>query len=461
MSASPPIRYTNVDGINLAYQTFGDGPIDIIMVDEWATPLEGRWDVPAIAGRLNRLASFARIISFDKRGIGLSDRGAGHQVSTPELWVRDLVAVARATGADRPVVFGAHDGGPIALLYAASVALRTEALILVNTGPKLTSGADYPYGIDPEAWAPDLAGIVELWANGSEGENHIAAIAHDPWWRSWYAQARRQQASPRDGLALLTMLGELDVRRIAPAVRAPTLIVHRTGNRWWPVEGARWLADQIELARFVELEGADNYWWSGDADRVVDEVEDFLLGERATRHSTRELATIMFTDLVDSTATLTAIGDRAWRSVLDQHDSITLDTITRYGGTSIKSLGDGYLIQFDGPATAIHAAVRLRDGLRRAGLASRIALHTGEVERRDDDVSGVAVHLASRMLQTAAPGEIIVSGVVRGLVAGSGIRFTKRGHHRFKGIPDEWELHAVDAEPATAAEPVPAGHVVH
>lgn len=443
---SPPIHYTMVDDLNLAYQVVGDGPIDLIMVDEWATPLEARWDVPAIAGRLNRLASFARVISFDKRGIGLSDHGPSSEMATPELWVRDVVAVADAVGAERPVLFGTHEGGPIALLYAASLPTRTETLILANTGPRMTAAADWPYGVPVEEWRPDLDGIIETWAGGTGGEDHISATAHDPWWQDWYASTRRKQASPGVGLMLMRMLGELDVRHIAATVRSPTLLLHRTGNRWWPVEGARWLEAQIPRAELVELAGADNYWWSGDADAIIDEMEKFLLGTHTTSSSPRELVTIMFTDIVDSTATAGRLGDAEWRAILDQHDSILLAETRRHGGSPLKNLGDGFFLQFDGPAAAIRAAQDIHRSLARSPVSVRISIHTGEANRRGDDLSGIAVHLAARMLDVAAPGETLVSSVVRGLVAGSNTTFEERGRHDFKGVPDTWELYAATAE---------------
>lgn len=441
---SRDIRYTTVDGLQIAYQTVGDGPMDVVLVDEWATPLEDRWNVPAIAGRLDRLAASARLISFDKRGIGLSDPGPSNEMATPELWVRDLAAVIDAAGAERPVVVGAHEGGPISLLYAASLPERTEALVLVNTGARLLSdGPSYPWGFDPARWQPDLAGIVDLWETGRGGEDHIAATAHDPWWRDWYARSRRRQASPAAGLALMRMIGQLDVRSIVPSVQAPTLVVHRAGNRWWSIEAARWLAQSLPAGRLVELDGSDNYWWSGDADAVVDEIERFLLGDRVSQPSERELVTIMFTDLVDSTATASALGDGAWRTVLDQHDRLTNELVERHGGTAVKNLGDGFLIRFDGPAAAIRAARTFQDEVGRHGLAARVAIHTGEAERRGDDLSGIAVHLAARVLGQTQPGEIIVTGVVKGLVAGSDTRFESRGRHRFKGMTDDWDLFAV------------------
>ncbi len=443
---SPRVEYTRVDGINLAYQVVGDGPLDLILVDEWATPLEARWDVPAIAGRLDRLASFARVISFDKRGIGLSDHWPADEMATPELWVRDLVAVADATDANQPVLFGAHEGGPITLLYAASLPDRTRALVLVNTGPRLTATAEWPHGVDQDLWAPDLDGITALWSDGSGGEAHIPATAHDPWWRDWYARCRRQQASPAAGLRLMRMLGQVDIRHIAPAVQAPTLLIHRQRNTWWPIEGARWLAEHLPDASLIELDGADNYWWSGHADQVIDHIEQFLLGAPTSVASQRELVTIMFTDIVGSTDTATRLGDSRWRALLDEHDRLTINETSRYSGKIIKNLGDGFLIQFDGPATAIRAATDLHAALQRAGLQIRAAIHTGEIERRGHDFSGVAVHLASRMLDIAQAGETIASSVIKGLVAGSGIAFEPRGSHQLKGIADPWELHRVITE---------------
>lgn len=439
-----PVRYAQVDGLNLAYQVVGDGPIDLVMVDEWATPLEGRWDVPAIASRLNRLASFARVISFDKRGIGLSDPVGAPGMAMPEIWVRDVVAVVNAAGAQRPVVLGAHEGGPIALLYAASLPERTDALILVNTGPRLLSdGPDYPWGFDPADWRPDLPGIVRVWERSDDGESHIAAIEHDPWWREWYARARRQQAAPATGLALLQMLGQLDVRHILPAIAVPTLVMHRRHNHWWDVGAARWMASQVPGASFIELDGSDNYWWAGDADRVVDEIEQFLLGERAYGRSSRQLATMMFTDLVDSTSRASELGDARWRDLLEVHDATTIAEAERHGGRVVKHLGDGYLLTFEGPGAAIDAGRSIQAAVGRIGLDVRIAVHTGEVEHRSDDITGVGVNLASRLLGVAAPGELVVSGTVRGLVAGSGITFEPRGQHRFKGIDETWDVYRV------------------
>ncbi len=433
-----------MDGLNLAYQVVGDGPIDIVMVDEWATPLEGRWEVPAIAGRLNRLAESARIISFDKRGIGLSDADERSSMATPELWVRDLVAVVQAAGATHPVIFGSHEGGPIALMYAASFAATTDALILTNTGPRLLSdGPNYPWGHLPGTWMPDEDGILALWESGAGGEAQICATAHDPWWRDWYAKSRRAQASPAMGQALMQMIGQVDVRHILSAVHVPTLVLHRTGNAWWPVESARWMAEQLPQATFRELDGADNYWWAGNADSVVDEVERFLLGERTSQPSARQLVTIMFTDIVDSTKQAADIGDAEWSTLLNAHDSVVTTEVERHGGSVVKNLGDGFLIRFDGPAAAITAGREIRAAVERVGLCPRVTVHTGEVEVRGDDITGVAVNLAARLLTVTEPGEILVSSVVRGLVAGSNIQFNDRGRHQFKGIPDRWHVYAV------------------
>jgi class 3 adenylate cyclase len=438
-----PVHYAQVDGLNIAYQVVGDGPIDLVMVDEWATPLEARWDVPAIAGRLNRLTSFARVISFDKRGIGLSERGPDNDFATPEVWVRDLVAVVDAAEADKPVIFAAHEGGPIALMYAASLPDRTGGVILVNTGPRLTTGPDYPWGIPHDSWHPDIEGVRQLWSSGAGGEAHISATSHDPWWMEWYARSRRQQATPSAGLALLQMIGRVDVRHIAPAVRTPTLVLHREHNSWWPAEGARWLAENMPSATFKMLPGADNYWWSGQADLVIDEVEQFILGERNSPASERELVTIVFTDIADSAEHASRVGDAEWGVTLDTHDAITIAETERHGGAPLKNLGDGFFLRFDGPAAAIRAAREIRAALAREGLAIRVAIHTGEAERRGDDLNGVAVNLAARILDVADGGEILASGVVRGLVAGSDTYFQDRGRHAFRGIEGTWSVHEV------------------
>lgn len=437
------IRYADCDGLKLAYQVSGDGPRDMVMVTEWSTPLEARWEVPAIAGRLRRLGSFARVISFDKRGIGLSDHADVANASTPEVWVRDLVAVLDAAGSERPIVFGAHEGGQIAMLYAASLAERTAALILANTGARLTQADDFPIGPSPEDWRPDIDGIVELWQDGTGGETHIAATRTDPWWRHWYARSRRQQASPTTALGLLQMMGELDVRKVLGAIQAPTLVVHRSDNDWWPVAHGKYLAATIDGAQFVELPGSDNYWWAGDADPLVDEVERFVLGDRRSTSSTRELMTLAFTDISRSTEQLAEMGDQKWGELLDAHDELTSRQIERHGGRLVKRLGDGLMATFEGPARAVHAVQDMRTAVAQIGIELRAAVHTGEVERRGDDLGGVAVHLASRLLDLAGPSEIVVSDTVRGLVAGSGLRFESLGPHRLRGIPDTWVVHRV------------------
>ena len=451
------ISYACSDGLNLAYQVVGDGPVDLVLVTEWATPLEARWDVPAIAGRLNRLASFARLISFDKRGIGLSDRVGVDGISTPELWVRDLVAVLDAAGSQRPVVFGAHEGGQIAALFAASVPDRTEALVLVNTGARLTRTEGYDIGFLPEEWHPDLEGILRIWEEGGDGEVHIAATATDPYWRTWYARSRRQQVSPAAGVALMEMFGQLDVRHALGSIVAPTLVVHRVDNRWWDIAHARYLAAHIPEARLVELPGADNYWWAGDADAIVDEVELFLLGERRSRPSRRVLATLLFTDIVGSTAHLSRIGDERWAGLLDAHNALTRREVERFGGRVVKDLGDGVLATLDGPARAIEAALAIREAVAELGLAIRAGVHTGEVEPRGEDLGGIGVHIAARVVQEAAPGEIVVTSVVKGLVAGSPIRFESKGYFELRDIPERWELFAVVDPTSSGGLAQPAG----
>jgi class 3 adenylate cyclase len=441
------VCYATVDELDLAYQVVGDGPINLLLLTEWATPLESRWDVPKIAGPLRRLSSFCRVISFDKRGIGLSDRSPIGDLSTPELWVRDTVAVLDHAAIDNVVVVGAHEGGQIAALFAASLPNRTDGLILVNTGARLTRAEGYPYGVDPAAWRPDIEGIRQLWTEGTGGEQHISATQTDPWWREWYARSRRQQASPRAGSALLGMMGELDVRHVLGTIAAPTLVMHRVDNQWWTIDHARYLAEHIADATLVELPGRDNYWWSGDADAVIDHIETFLLGAPRTARSTRELATLLFTDIVDSTQQAVEMGDTRWRALLDEHDALTAQSIVRHGGTLVKRLGDGLIATFDGPARALRAARDLRAEIARLGLRVRLSVHTGEIERRGDDIGGIAVHLASRLLDHAGANEIITTGVVKGLVAGSPLRFVARGTHELRGIPDRWDLYALeDAE---------------
>lgn len=444
---TPRTRYTRVDGLSIAYQVFGEGPADLVFVDEWATPLEDRWEVPAIAGRLERLASVARVISFDKRGIGLSDSAPPGDEADPDLWVRDLLGVIDAVGADRPTILGAHEGGPIAMMFAAEHPDRTGSLILVNTGARLAATPDYPEGLRLAPAPPDLTAIEDLWMSDDGGHIHIGATRHDPWWKNWYGRSRRRQASPSSGLALIEMLLDIDVRHIVKKIETPTLIIHRRGDVWWTIDGARWLDRNIDDSRLVELPGEDNYWWSGDADEVVDEVGTFLSGERPSLHNQRELVTLAFTDIVDSTTRASDLGDADWRRVLESHDALVTEIVSRHGGSVVKNLGDGFLLRFAAPASALLASSELHQAVSGLGLELRIAVHTGEVERRGDDLSGVAVHLAARLMGVAEPKETLVTGVIRGLVAGSGFSFDQRESRSFKGIRGYWSVHAYrDAE---------------
>lgn len=435
------IRYARSDGLDIAYEVFGSGPRDLVLVHGWVTNLELLWEHPRVARTLCRLGSFCRVIQFDKRGTGLSDRVPVDRLPTLEQRMDDVRAVMDAAGSERAVLLGYSEGGPMCTLFAAAHPQRAEALIMYASFAARHREPGYPWAPTPQERARHVAMLRESWGGIAHLPDLAPGVMDDAGFVDWWRRFLRSSASPAAAVALTTMNTDTDVRSVLPAIRVPTLIVHRTGDRRADVRGARWMARQIRGARYVELPGDDHLLWA-DPDPIVDAVEEFVTGVPPSRVPERVLMTVLFTDIVDSTRTAAALGDETWRATLDRHDEIVRRCVERYRGREVKSTGDGLLAAFDGPARGVRCAQTIRSAVAPLGLEVRGGLHTGEVEIRGDDISGLAVHIAARVAALAGAGEVLTSRTVRDLVAGSGIAFAPRGTHELKGVPGRWELYA-------------------
>jgi class 3 adenylate cyclase len=432
----PPIRYAKSGDVNIAYQVTGDGP-DLVLVPGFVSHLELDWDEPRAARFLERLGSFSRLIRFDKRGTGLSDRPGG----LPDLETRmdDVRAVLDAVGSDGAALFGYSEGAPLSILFAATYPERTSALVVYGGYAKRIRSEDYPWAPTDDERRAYAERIEREW--GVEADLGTMAPNADPALRSWWAARARAAASPGAARALVEMNSLVDVRDVLPAVSAPTLVLHRVGDRDSRPDEGRYIAERIPDARFVELSGEDHVPWI-DADQILAEVEEFLTGTRPSAPSSRVLATILFTDVVRSTEAAAAIGDRAWADLLTAHHRAVRRTLERFGGEEIDTAGDGFLALFEGPARAVRCALAIRERVAELGIEIRAGVHTGEVERVDGSARGIAVHLAARVTSQAAAGEVLVTSTTRDLVAGSGLSFADRGERTLKGIDEPRRLYA-------------------
>ena len=439
MPSAPETRYAKSGDVSIAYQVVGDGPIDLVLVPGFVSHLDLDWEEPAHAHFLRRLASFSRLIRFDKRGTGLSDRPGG----LPDLETRmgDVRAVMDAAGSERAVLFGYSEGGPMCVLFAATYPEMTSALVLYGTYAKRQDPDDeYPWAPTREARQRYAKQVEEDW--GWEADMRTMCPSADEAMARWWAVRARAAASPGAARDLILMNSLIDIREILPTIQVPTLVLHRTGDLDSKPDEGRYIAERILGARFVELPGDDHVPWI-DADQVVDEIEEFATGVRPARESDRVLATVLFTDLVESTKRAAELGDRRWGELLEAHNTAVRHELGRFRGTEVDTAGDGFLATFDGPARAIRAACAIRDAVRGLGLELRAGLHTGECELADGKVRGIAVHTGARVAAQAEPGEVLVSSTVRDLVAGSGISFEERGEHELKGVPGTWRVYEV------------------
>jgi pimeloyl-ACP methyl ester carboxylesterase len=436
------VCYAQSGDVSIAYQVVGDGPIDLVFVAGAITNLEVLWEDPDYRRFCERLGTFSRLLLFDKRGMGLSDRV---RVGTLEERMDDVRAVMDAAGSDSAALMGVSEGGPLSMLFAASLPERTRALVLCGAEVKEERTDDWPWGESTRAefeQALDLDRVVARWGKGLAADHIFPNRQGDEAFRHWFGRLQVQSATPKDAVAFMRMAFEIDVRQVVPSIKVPTLIIHHTDDQVCHVENARWLARHVDGARYLELPGNEHVPWI-DRDEILAETQEFLTGVREPAEPDRVLATVLFTDIVDSTARAAALGDRAWRQVLDRHDTISSSTVSECDGRVVKGTGDGMLATFDAPARGLRCADTLRSSLSDVGITIRAGVHTGEIELRGDDVSGIGVHIAARVAALAGSGELLASRTVKDLVAGSGYAFTSRGVHSLKGVPDEWELLAV------------------
>jgi class 3 adenylate cyclase len=446
MRYGPPFHYARRrDGRRLAYQVVGEGDLDLVFLFGWATHLGLLWEDPSFAGFLGKLSSFSRLILFDRLGDGLSDRGpTGHSFDDE---MDDVRCVLAAAGSERAAFFGCHTGGRLALLLAATHPDEVAAVVTFGSHPATLRDDDYPWGSTPEEREEVFTAIRTL-PPSEVADRLLAALAPweaaDPSVRQWWRMFSASASSPVETLEGIRSLGPVDIRGLLGTIQAPVLVLHRTGDRLADVRASRGMAERIPGARLAELPGEDHLPFFGDQDAVVALTQEFLTGDTPVVEPDRLLATVLFTDIVDSTRRAAGMGDRRWHRLLVEHQQLVRRQLGRFRGREVKTTGDGFLATFDGPARAIRSADAIRTGVRDQGLEVRAGLHTGECELLGDDIGGIAVHIAARVLTKAAGGEILCSRAVKDLVAGSGFAFAERGTHRLKGVPDSWQLYAVE-----------------
>jgi pimeloyl-ACP methyl ester carboxylesterase/class 3 adenylate cyclase len=438
----PETRYAKApDGTSIAYQAVGEGPVDLVYASGIWSNVEMMWEEPRWARFLERLSSFSRLILFDMRGVGLSDRGPEPPVL--ELQRDDVAAVMDGAASEAAVVFGGARAATMAMLFAATHPERTKALILYAPVAKTVSTPNFPFGKRPEQQQAFFERFVREVGTGRNLELQAPSVANDQSFVRWWARFERLVASPSAYEELGRIFTDVDVREVLPAIHVPTLVIHRADDAIVPTRQARYVADQIDGARFVELPGIDHLPFIGDADAILDEIEEFVTGTRPIPASDTVLATVLFTDIVDSTSRQAALGDLGWKRLVEQHHATVRDLLKRYRGMEQDTAGDGFYARFDGPARAIHCAQEISSAVRSLGIEVRAGLHTGECELVDGKCSGLSVSIGARVMSHAGPSEVLVSQTVKDLTAGSGLTFEDAGEHELKGVPDRWHLYRV------------------
>lgn len=438
----PETQYARSGDAHIAYQVMGDGPFDLVWVPGFVSHVELAWEDPEIVRFAERLASFSRLIMFDKRGTGLSDPVSG----APPLEQRmdDVRAVMDAVGSERAALLGVSEGGPLCTLFAATYPDRVTALVLYGTTPRFIQDVDFPWGATPDQMVMVFDDVERNWGKGAMLDVFAPSRGADEHFRQWWGRFQRQAASPGMVRSVLQLLTEIDVRAVLPTINVPTAVLHRADEVAVPAGAARFMAEHIPGARYVELPGTDHMPQLGDSGALLDEIEEFLTGSRQTRDVHRVLSTVLFTDIVGATERAAELGDRSWRDNLQQHHAIVRRELGRSGGREVDTAGDGFFATFDGPARGIRCACAIQDALAAAlGMRVRAGLHTGECEVVGEKVSGIAVHIGARVAAQAEPGEVLVSSTVKDLVAGSGLQFRDRGARVLKGVPGEWRLFGV------------------
>lgn len=445
MNEPPETQYAKtVDGVHVAYQVVGNGPMDLLFIAFQGSHVELAWEIPVFARVFRRLASFSRLICFDNRGSGLSDPLGRSEQPSLEDQTKDMLGVLDAAGSERAALVANNLGGLMAIFFAGSHPDRTSALVLDGCYARLARGPDYPWGVPSERLAEAVARVQGGAGPPEEALRYMAPNGvQDPEFLAQWARYTRSVLSPTGARAMAEMGVFADVRPVLPAIQAPTLVLYRSGDRFAGKPHAAYLAEHIAGAKLVEVRGEDNLIFVGNPDDDLDEIEEFLTGARHAPDTDRVLATVLFTDIVGSTERAADLGDRRWKELLDDHDRAVRRQLERFRGQEVNTAGDGFLATFDGPGRAIECACAIRDAVRALGIEVRAGLHTGEIEVRGADVAGMAVHIGARVAASAGPSDVLVSGSVPPLVAGSGIEFEDRGEHELKGVPGTWRLYSV------------------
>lgn len=438
---NPETRFTQAGDINIAYQVYGSGQQDLVVAPGWISNIELFWEEPRVARFFREMGRFARVILFDKRGTGLSDRNT--ESATLEERMDDVRAVMDAVDSQRAAVLGYSEGGPMSCLFAVTYPERTDALILVGSYATQKPKPGHPWGRSEDVQKTIIEGVRKQWGSTIGLAMRAPSVAEEDQFQRWWSRYLRMSASPASALALTRMNYEIDIRHLLPSIRVPTLVIHANRDMTVPVECGHYLAQTIPDARFIDLDTADHLPYIGCPDAIVGHVEEFLTGSRSPTIVDRVVKTVMFTDIVDSTVLASQLGDMRWQGVLQDHHAAVRRELGVYRGQEIKTTGDGFLATFDGPARAVQCAQAVRDAVRTLGVSVRIGLHTGECELVTKDIMGIAVHIAARVTAIAGSDEVLVSRTVKDLVAGSGLDFEDRGEHRLKGVDDQWQLFSV------------------
>lgn len=438
---TPETHYTSSDGVNIAYQVLGDGPLDLVLVPGWISNLEIFWEEPRVAKFLRNLAAFSRLILFDKRGTGLSDRVT--ESPTLEERMADVHAVMDAVGSERAALVGYSEGGPMCALFAATYPERTSGVVMIGSYARRTFTEDYPIGPDPDAHKKFIDSLASTWPSDALLGLRAPSAIGDELFTRWWTRFLRMSASPGTAVAMTHANMQIDIRHFLPAIQVPVLVIHARGDRTIEFEHGRYLAEHIPGAKLVEIDSEDHLPWLVGTEHILRETQEFLTGSRPRVVGSRVLSTIMFTDIVGSTRIAADRGDQDWNELREMHDTLTRQEYAAYDGTEINTTGDGFVIAFDGPARAVNCAKAIRDSVASIGLDIYTGIHTGEVELVNGEYSGLALHIAARVAALAPGGEIIVSRTVKDLVAGSGLNFEDFGTHVLKGVPDDWQLYRV------------------
>lgn len=438
---TPETHYTLSDGVNIAYQVVGDGPIDLVLVPGWVSNIEIFWEEPRMNRFLRGLAGFARLVLFDKRGTGLSDR----VTDTPTLEERmsDVRAVMDAVGSERAALVGYSEGGPMSALFAATWPKRTIGLVMIGSYARRSRAPDYPFGPEPEAHEKFIESLATSWPSDILLDIRAPSVVGDERFTRWWTRYLRMSASPGAAVAMTRANNDIDIRHVLPTIQVPTLVIHAKGDRTCEIGMGRHLADNIPGAKLIEIESDDHLPWLVGAEEILQAVQEFLTGSRPKTASDRVLSTIMFTDIVGSTQIAADRGDRAWGDLRETHNALVRQELAAYSGKEINTTGDGFVMAFDGPARAVRCAEALNDAVSGIGVDIRAGIHTGECEVTNGEFSGLALHIAARIANMAPAREIIVSRTVKDLVAGSGLAFEDFGVHALKGVPDDWQLYRV------------------